>query len=390
MHQVLRSLRRPERLRTSVWASASLVARRLRDKPETPVLGALQQIFDETLAQLDALAPDHADLLRGRYWEGLTSLEMMAAGRPKHWSDSYFFERQRLAVTEFAHLLWDREQQCRANQADEEEVAIGQAESSLEEERPTLPIRGRGTARLLASGAVVGALAVGTLSLTDDRLAIGSLLPRRIGASLPHRPPLVEPGRSPSPGIPQYPPTTSTLDHLTGDDQDIPRASHFPATASPDPSPMARIPPPSLREPSATPEEGIILIAPAVASMLADLVTFQWAHLALNPNAVFDVRVCHGASCNPLYGKTQTQEAAWTWCPDAGPGVYRWQVVVVAVEGVTERAPRSSIGDFTWSGGGCAAAYTDQNESMSNDENTGPDTGQHEPPGTWDPDSNIP
>lgn len=66
---------------------------------------------------LDLLAlesTDHADLLKGRFWEGLSVEQMVEAERPRPWQDRNFQNRQRRAVERLAELLWEKESWCLA------------------------------------------------------------------------------------------------------------------------------------------------------------------------------------------------------------------------------------------------------------------------------------
>lgn len=84
------------------------------------------------------------------------------------------------------------------------------------------------------------------------------------------------------------------------------------------------------------------------------MVQFTWtASVGLAPGQTYDVRVCKGGGCTPQLGKTNVDQTAWVWCPDAGEEVYRWQVVVIDRATKQDSGPRSNIAQMTWTGGEC-------------------------------------
>jgi hypothetical protein len=83
-------------------------------------------------------------------------------------------------------------------------------------------------------------------------------------------------------------------------------------------------------------------------------VRFAWTAPTLAPGQVFDVRVCPGANCLPVLGKTHTTALDWVWCPDGGAGRYRWQVAVVTEPDSLVVGPVSPIAELDWPGGECA------------------------------------
>lgn len=134
IRQALRDLRTPTRLNQSSWLSACLVARRLREEPGLAPYEALREAFAEILKQVEADKPDYADLLRGRFWEGLTVDRMITDERPRQMSSSNFYNLQREALDHFAYLLLEKEQACqRSIQAAVEDIT---AHEVAEDERP--------------------------------------------------------------------------------------------------------------------------------------------------------------------------------------------------------------------------------------------------------------
>lgn len=113
IHQVLRHLNAPTNLHHKPWLSSALVGRALRQAPALLPHQALKQVFTDTLSALAEESPQLADLLRGRYWEGLTVAEMLRAGRPLQQEERSFYLQQRQAVDLYAALLLGREEACR-------------------------------------------------------------------------------------------------------------------------------------------------------------------------------------------------------------------------------------------------------------------------------------
>lgn len=140
------------------------------------------------------------------------------------------------------------------------------------------------------------------------------------------------------------------------------------ATAPEPPTDVPPPPPPTVVRPTPTlapspvpaptetpaPVAAIMLLAPPSGSTTQDMVQFTWtASVGLAPGQTYDVRVCKGGGCTPQLGKTNVDQTAWVWCPDAGEEVYRWQVVVIDRATKQDSGPRSNIAQMTWTGGEC-------------------------------------
>lgn len=93
-------------------------------------------------------------------------------------------------------------------------------------------------------------------------------------------------------------------------------------------------------------------LMPAPGAQQAGEVVFTWrSNAALAPSDIFDVRICAGADCVPRQGKTNTRQTTWAWCPDAGAGAYRWQVIVVDDVSKRQTGPVGPVMGFEWKGG---------------------------------------
>jgi hypothetical protein len=117
------------------------------------------------------------------------------------------------------------------------------------------------------------------------------------------------------------------------------------------------------------------LTQPVKDASASGKVVFDWAWSgALSTGQAFDVRVCRDPGCVPNQGKGLPLQSPWWWCPDAGPGIYRWQVVLVEGESMQSVGPASDVGQFIWTGGEpcavAAAAGSDDDEEEPEPEPT--------------------
>jgi len=103
-----------------------------------------------------------------------------------------------------------------------------------------------------------------------------------------------------------------------------------------------------------TPVPAIITLSePANGARVSGPVTFRWAWSGeFREGETFDVKVCKGEGCQPQLGITNTKDfATYPWCPDAGEGVYGWQVMVIDGQTMQPKGPTSEVWEFTWKGG---------------------------------------
>jgi hypothetical protein len=99
------------------------------------------------------------------------------------------------------------------------------------------------------------------------------------------------------------------------------------------------------------PVRSLVLTQPVKDASASGKVVFDWTWSgALGPGQSFNVRVCRGPACVPVEGKGLPQQSPWWWCPDDGPGIYRWQVALVGGGSVAD-GPVSDVGQFVWTGG---------------------------------------
>lgn len=130
---VLRYLMKPEKLETSPFSSMCLVKQRCL--LETTIsYQALVLVLTEVREQLGETFPEDADLLNGRFWEGLSVQEMIATQRPKLWAERTFYNKQKEAINRFAQLLAEREKRCGMVEA--KPIIVFDEERKVGEKRP--------------------------------------------------------------------------------------------------------------------------------------------------------------------------------------------------------------------------------------------------------------
>lgn len=109
----LNNINSPLKLSKSHLLLSSLVIKRQQENPSEAPYQALKAVLTDILDTLKAENPDFADILRGRFWEGLSPANMVSQGRPKQWSEKTFYNYQKKARNEFYSLFWQREQNLR-------------------------------------------------------------------------------------------------------------------------------------------------------------------------------------------------------------------------------------------------------------------------------------
>lgn len=108
LHQALRVLRSPTKLAHSALLESSLVTQRQKTDPTITAPQALRTLLDEYLHKLHEQDAKAADLLRGRFWEGITVDQMMQRDRPEAQSQSRFYQQQEQAISLLAQL-WEEQ-----------------------------------------------------------------------------------------------------------------------------------------------------------------------------------------------------------------------------------------------------------------------------------------
>lgn len=106
----LENLNSPLALSKSLLLSSRIVVNRNRENPAELPYQSLKAVLTEVLFVLAEENPDHADILRGRFWEGLSPTNMIVNGRPQQWSEKTFYNHQKKARQEFYTIFWQREQ----------------------------------------------------------------------------------------------------------------------------------------------------------------------------------------------------------------------------------------------------------------------------------------
>jgi len=115
INDALDNLDSPERLSESKLLSLCMVVRHVEENSSVLPYQALKTVLTDILDLLEQENSDYADILRGRFWEGLSPINMIAKGRPKQWSEKTFYNHQKKARAEFYSLLWQKEQNCKSD-----------------------------------------------------------------------------------------------------------------------------------------------------------------------------------------------------------------------------------------------------------------------------------
>ncbi|HRW08587.1 MAG TPA: NB-ARC domain-containing protein [Caldilineaceae bacterium] len=108
LKQTLRSLQTPEKLTSAPLLQSDLIVKAKRSGTVTPTQilhGQLDSLCDELAQQQPLLA----DLLKGRFWEGLPVEAMVQADRPEPQSISRFYQKQEQAIQMLAQLWQEAE-----------------------------------------------------------------------------------------------------------------------------------------------------------------------------------------------------------------------------------------------------------------------------------------
>lgn len=159
VRQALRDLGTPTELSQSSLMSSCLVSQRLAGESQLTPHEALRQVFSEVLELLKEVAPEHAELLRGRFLEGWTVQRMVDEERPKQWSAANFYIQQRQAEEQFAHLLLEKEQVCKQGLESRIGMPVGQVEEAPETVTPRVSRKQKPNG-LLWKGGVITALII--------------------------------------------------------------------------------------------------------------------------------------------------------------------------------------------------------------------------------------
>jgi hypothetical protein len=389
VQQALRHLNQPTRLAGNPWLASRVLTRQLQNAPDHLPQEALRAVFDQVLGRLSSVSLDYAAILRGRYWDGRPAKEMIRRGRywetandhkPPPWPESTFYDHHHKAIRAFAQILDDMERACRSTMDPLDAALVhpiaavhagprgaAVADPSTAEQAPPAPPapvarRAAPIARLISVGLIFGitTAAVGILLSVNQRA--GAPAPIASTADSLSMRPVRAMSYAPSP-------MPAALDTHTP----APLAT---ATAVPTQPPTAAPPTPI------TPP--IELLPVAIGADAPGLVRLGWQlPVEHGKGAMFDVRVCFGPGCQPERGRTNTSDSTWIWCPDQGPGIYRWQVVGIDIDGASQqpRGPSSAVGEFAWPGGAC---QEDDLGSAGESDDASERSGSTEPEGDGD------
>jgi hypothetical protein len=152
-HQILKNIRKPARLTDTPWFHCQVEDRQASTESMTSVQ-ALRAVLDDALTVLESESAEYADLLRGRFWEGLTVNQMITAKRPQFVVARTFHNRQSEAIQQFTKILWQQEQACKETLA----LTLTTAEPVQVTEEEVPPPRTR--SRVVVYAAVIVSLLV--------------------------------------------------------------------------------------------------------------------------------------------------------------------------------------------------------------------------------------
>ncbi|MBN8581047.1 MAG: hypothetical protein J0L96_10275 [Anaerolineae bacterium] len=111
--EALTNLNSPLQLGESKLISYNTAIKYQQENVTTLPYQALKAVLTDILERLEIENPVYADILRGRFWEGLSPNDMIVKERPKRWAEKTFYNYQRKAKNEFYFLFWQREQSLR-------------------------------------------------------------------------------------------------------------------------------------------------------------------------------------------------------------------------------------------------------------------------------------
>lgn len=147
LHDALQTLHSPTRLATSALLGLPVAQAYQKRKTTLTPTHALRNLLGELLNELSKEHPQLADLLRGRFWEGLTVDEMLARNRPEAQSPRRFQNKQKEAL-EHLSQIWqeaslrlqedERRQRLLANLPEASYLSLFGAECWVEQALDTL------------------------------------------------------------------------------------------------------------------------------------------------------------------------------------------------------------------------------------------------------------
>jgi hypothetical protein len=112
VHKILRKFRSLEKIESSEWFSKCLVTKAQETGPHLTPISAVRTVYTNALTLLKQESGDYADILQGRFWEGLSVAQMISRQRPYLCSEGRFFSMQKDAILRFTGILLEKEQEC--------------------------------------------------------------------------------------------------------------------------------------------------------------------------------------------------------------------------------------------------------------------------------------
>ena len=112
VHQLLKNIKTPQNLTNSEWMTSCLITQMLAANPTLHPLTALQKLVLGSLKELRITNPEHADLLRERFWQQMTVDELVFGIHKGKWSKRNFFNIQKKAIHQLTEILMQKEKRC--------------------------------------------------------------------------------------------------------------------------------------------------------------------------------------------------------------------------------------------------------------------------------------
>lgn len=136
------NLNSPLILSESKLLSYYIVAKYKQENPSVLAYQAVKDVLNDVLDTLEKENSDYVNILRGRFWEGLSPTDMIARSRPKQWAQKTFYNYQKKARSEFYSLLWQREQSLRQDAQLQSSVELEsieiEAQENIGDKKPSL------------------------------------------------------------------------------------------------------------------------------------------------------------------------------------------------------------------------------------------------------------
>jgi len=114
LHQTLRALHSPTKLAASPLLQSPILVQQQKLHPTATPVQLLSDLLLQLHDELHQRRPQSADLLHGRFWEGVTAERMVQLDRPEPQSISRFYQQQEQAI-QWLVQLWEEAERVAAH-----------------------------------------------------------------------------------------------------------------------------------------------------------------------------------------------------------------------------------------------------------------------------------